>query len=273
VDADGRSGINGTRLLMRFAHRTLTRPPLSSYADLLWLAEGYAQPHSCERLLPTGNMDMVLSLDGERGRDTVSGAQSHFTILDTSRPLSLIGVRFRAGGGFPFFGVPAGELHNLCVPLDALWGTAAAQLREQLHEARTAAARFDILEQVLLQRLRAGRLRSPVVRYAIGRFKDPTQDTSVAAVVERTGFSQRHFIATFRDEVGLTPKVFARITRFRRVIDSLRDSSNVDWSALALECGYFDQAHFIHDFRDFAGISPSVYLQRQMSSNHVRMAE
>ena len=88
---------------MRFAHRTLTRPPLSSHADLLWLAEGYAQPHSCERLLPTGNMDMALSLDGERGRDTVAGAQSHFTILDTSRPLSLIGVRFRPGGGFPFF--------------------------------------------------------------------------------------------------------------------------------------------------------------------------
>ena len=258
---------------MRFAHRTPTRPPLSSYADLLWLAEGYAQPHSSERLLPTGNMDMVLSLDGGHGRDRVSGAQSRFTILDTSRPLSLIGVRFRPGGGFPFFGVPAGELQNLGVPLDALWGGEAARLREQLLQARTAAARFDILEQTLLQRLRAGHSRSPAVRYAIGRFRDPTQATSVAAVVERTGFSQRHFIATFRDEVGLTPKVFARITRFRRVIDTLQGSPEIDWSALALECGYFDQAHFIHDFRAFAGISPSAYLRHRTSSNHVPVAE
>lgn len=258
---------------MRFAHRTLTRPPLSNYADLLWLAEGYIQPHSRERLLPTGNMDMVLSLDAGRGADTVSGAQSRFMLLDTSHPLSLIGVRFRPGGGFPFFGVPAGALQNLSVPLETLWGSQAGELREQLLEATTPAARFDILERVLLQRLRTSRSHSPVVRYAIGRFRDPTQATSVAAVVERTGFSQRHFIATFRDEVGLTPKLFARITRFRRVIDRLQGSRQIHWSELALECGYFDQAHFIHDFRDFAGISPSAYLQHRMSSNHVRIAE
>jgi AraC-like DNA-binding protein len=258
---------------MRFAHRTPTRPPLSSYAELLWLAEGYAQPHSSERLLPTGNMDMVLSLDGGHRRDTVAGAQSRFTILDTSRPLSLIGVRFRPGGGFPFFGVPAGELQNLGVPLDTLWGREAALLREQLLEARTPTARFDILEQALVHRLRAGRSGSPAVRYAIGRFGDPTQPSSVAAVVARTGFSQRHFIATFRDEVGLTPKAFARITRFRRVIDGLQGSPQIDWSALALECGYFDQAHFIHDFRDFAGISPSAYLRLRTSSNHVPVAK
>jgi AraC-like DNA-binding protein len=218
-------------------------------------------------------MDMVLSLDGGRGRDTVSGAQCRFTILDTSRPLSLMGVRFRPGGGFPFFAIPAGELQNLSVPLDTLWREGAARLREQLLEAQTPAARFDILECALLQRLRAGRSRSPAVRYAIGRFKDATQATSVAAVVERTGFSQRHFIASFRDEVGLTPKMFARITRFRRVIDSLQGSAQVDWSALALECGYFDQAHFIHDFRDFAGISPSAYLRHRTSYNHVRVTE
>lgn len=258
---------------MRFAHRTPTRPPLSKHADLLWLAEGYAQPHSCERLLPTGNMDMVLSLGGEHGQDVVSGARSRFTLLDTSRPLTLIGVRFRPGGGFPFFGVPAGELQNLSVPLETLWGAQAARLRERLLEAQTPAARFDILEEALLQRLRAGRSRSAAVRYAIGRFKDPTRAASVAAVVERTGFSQRHFIATFRDEVGLTPKVFARVTRFRRVIDSLQGSREIDWSALALECGYFDQAHFIHDFRDFAGISPSAYLRHRTSSNHVRVTE
>lgn len=258
---------------MRFAHRLLRRPPLSSHADLLWLAEGYTQPHSAERLLPTGNMGLILSLDAAHGPGTVAGAQSRFTILDTSRPLSLMGVRFRPGGGFPFFGVPAGELQNLSVPLATLWGADAGRLRDQLLEASTPAARFDILEQALLRRLRAGRSCSPAVRYAIGRLGDPTNPTSVAAVVERTGFSQRHLIATFRDEVGLTPKVFARIRRFRHIIDSLQDSPAIDWSALALKCGYFDQAHFIHDFRDFAGISPSAYLRHRTSSNHVPLAE
>ena len=256
---------------MRFAHRIPSRPPLAHFVALLWLSEGYVQPHSAERLLPTGSMDLVVNLNEHGGADSVSGARSRFAILDTSRPLSMIGVRFKPGCGFPFFGLPAGELQNSSVSLEALWRGEAKRLREQLLQEPTPAARFDILERVLLQRLLAGQSRNPAVGYAITRFTDPTQPTSVAAVVARTGFSQRRFIATFRDEVGLTPKVFSRITRFRRAIDSLRAGREIDWSALALECGYFDQAHFIHDFRDFAGVSPAAYLRHRTSSNHVRV--
>ncbi len=256
---------------MRFAHRIPSHPPLSHFVDLLWLSEGYVQPHSAERLLPTGSMDLVVSLNECSGADSLSGARSRFAILDTSRALSLIGVRFKPGGGFPFFGLPAGELQNSSVSLLELWKGEAERLREQLLQAQTPATRFDILERVLLQRLTAGQSCSPAVRYAIARFKDPTQRTSVAEVVERVGFSQRHFIATFRDEVGLTPKVFSRITRFRHAIDNLQAAEQVDWSTLALDCGYFDQAHFIHDFRDFAGVSPAAYLRQRISLNHVRV--
>jgi len=69
--------------------------------------------------------------------------------------------------------------------------------------------------------------------------------------------------------VGLTPKLFSRIRRFQKVLAGVEDASEVDWARVALSCGYFDQAHFIHDFRAFAGVNPSTYLRYRTHRNHV----
>ena len=72
--------------------------------------------------------------------------------------------------------------------------------------------------------------------------------------------SQRRFIEIFRNEVGVTPKAFSRLRRFQHVLGAVEHLTDVDWTDVAVECGYFDQAHFIHDFREFAGVTPSLYL-------------
>jgi AraC-like DNA-binding protein len=112
--------------------------------------------------------------------------------------------------------------------------------------------------------------RDPAVTYALEAFAE-SRPPSIAAVVDRTGMSARRFIAAFRDQVGLTPKLACRLGRFRRVIAALGPTAPVDWTRLALDCGYFDQAHFNHEFREFAGVSPGEYLRdRTTSPNHVR---
>jgi AraC-like DNA-binding protein len=75
------------------------------------------------------------------------------------------------------------------------------------------------------------------------------------------GLSQRHLIELFTREVGLTPKLFGRVRRFLHAVQ--KSDEGIDWSRLAVECGYFDQAHLIHDFVAFASVSPGVYRQRQ----------
>ncbi len=257
---------------MGLIHR-VTRRPLSDFVDFLWLSESYVQPHAAERILPTGNMGLVLSLD-ERGqaRDVLSGASTRPFVLDTSKPLSLIGVCFKAGGGFPFFDGPAGELQNLSVSLDTLWGRKAQTLRESLLEARTAPARFHVLESFLLEQVRRRPDRHPAVRYALSAFQNRATALSVAAVTERSGLSARRFIEVFRHEVGLTPKVYCRVSRFRTAVSAVASTPTVEWAAIASACGYFDQAHFIHEFREFAGMSPSAYVRHRTGSpNHVRL--
>ena len=86
--------------------------------------------------------------------------------------------------------------------------------------------------------------------------------------------SQRWFTERFRAEVGMTPKLFARVQRFQRVVQTIHPLAQVDWADVASACGYFDQAHFIHDFRAFSGFTPAAYLAlKSVHQNHVPLAE
>jgi len=259
---------------MGFIHR-VTRRPLCDFVEYLWQSQNYVQPHATEWVLPTANMGLVLDLD-ERVRTVgvLSGARTRSFVLDTSRPLSLIGVCFRPAGGFPFVNGHAGELQNLAVSLDLLWGRQAAILREQLLEAPNAPARFLILERFLLAQLSRRMSRHPAVHFAVNALQTRTAPSSVRSVSDATGLSARRFIEVFRREVGMTPKVFSRLARFRAAVSTIESASPVDWAATALGCGYFDQAHFIHDFRDFSGMTPSAYLRhRTAGPNHVRVPD
>src|SRR6185436_20145087 len=138
-------------------HLHVPPPPLSQHVELIWHSESYVQPHPQERLLPTGAMTLVVFLDeDDRLGSGISGAQSESFLLDTSRPFTMIGVAFKPGGGFPFVSLPAGELHNLSVPLDAVWGRDADAVRDRLLAATSPAARFGIVERALAKRV-AGR--------------------------------------------------------------------------------------------------------------------
>jgi AraC-like DNA-binding protein len=253
-------------------HR-ITDGPLADFVDYLWLSEGYAPTHGAERILPTGRMGLVMDVSGNGAAPgLVSGAHTSSFVLNTSQPLSLMGAAFKAGGGYAFFGLPAGELQDLTAPVDTFWGNAAQVLRMQLLETRSSQERFRILERHLVARLTGSLPRSPLVRFALREFKRADRVVSVGEVVNRTGLSARRFIAQFRGQVGLAPKAFCRIERFRQVLRRISCAAEVDWTQTALSCGYYDQAHFNHEFREFAGVSPSAYLAcRTASTNHLRV--
>jgi AraC-like DNA-binding protein len=95
----------------------------------------------------------------------------------------------------------------------------------------------------------------------------------VGDVVQGIGLSLRRFGELFGSEVGLPPKAFCRIRRFNEVLRRVERCIDVDWADVAASCGYFDQAHFNHDFRAFAGLTPSAYLRDRMSRTHVVVSD
>ncbi|MEN3338318.1 MAG: hypothetical protein V7647_1994 [Acidobacteriota bacterium] len=142
---------------MRILHH-VPGPPLSDFVELLWLCDGFTVPHATERLLPSATVELVVSLREDQPdfrMPVVAGPHSAYASLDTSHVVSVIGAHFKAGGAFPFLGVPLQELHNVNVSLDTLWARAAEELRERLLAAPSATAKFGVLERVLSDRARS----------------------------------------------------------------------------------------------------------------------
>ncbi len=245
--------------------------PLDAFVEKIWCFEGSPQAHAFERLLPDGSAELVINLKENRSRiydrDThehvqtfpgciLSGPHSEYFVIDTVEQCSTLGVHFKPGGVFPFLGAPADELQNAHVGLDLLWGSFASEVRDRLLEAAGVDARFDVVEAALRARARGLFEMHPAVCYALGQFQHLR---NVGAVTEQIGLSARRFIQLFREQVGLTPKLFCRIRRFQDVVQRIARGCRVEWAQMALDAGYFDQAHFINDFRDFSGMSPSSY--------------
>jgi len=251
------------------ASNSYTLPPaLSHLVDMIWFYENYDPPHNSERMLPSGTVEMVFDLSGNEA--VVSGAHSVPAVLDTSQPFSVIGVHFKPGGAFPFFKPPVDELRNIVVPLQALWGNSACDVTELLIEAKTLPQRFNIIESALLNHAARYFNRHPAVDFALNQFEHIMSEPRIGEITEQIGLSSRRFIELFRSQVGLTPKLYCRVRRFQRMLDLIHTTDDVEWTQFALDCGYYDQAHFIHDFQTFSDLSPSEYLRiRGEHLNHV----
>jgi AraC-like DNA-binding protein len=262
--------------VLRYVARPPT-PPLDKLVEYVWASQG-APAHAQERIVPTGTLELFVNLvDGEgriydaagRARwssgsgSGVAGAYRRPFMFDTRDDASVVGVHFRPGRAGAVLGVPPGELIDRHVELEALWGRRARELRERLCAAATTEQRFAILEAELVSRLDQRKVH-PAVGYALDSLARP--QARVADIAKGAALSQRRLIELFTAAVGITPKRFGRVLRFHRAT-ALARSAAVDWARVAHECGYFDQAHLIRDFRELAEMTPT---DLQRASVHVK---
>jgi len=262
-------------------------PPLSQFVRFIWLMEGCPTPNAYERVLPNGEIGIIVNLyeDSTRLYDAsnlnvvqkssgtiVCGARTTPDIVDAAELRDTMGVVFNPGGAFPFFKPPLAALGELQVELQDLWSLDGRLLRERLLEARGPEEKFQMMERVLLQRAVRPLEKHPAVRFAARVFQR-APNLPISRALSETGLSERRFIQLFSDQVGLTPKLFCRLRRFQLALQKTFGRQSVDWAEIAADSGYFDQPHFIHDFTRFSGLTPSSYLrQRKQPGNHVPLA-
>jgi len=249
--------------------------PLSEFVEVIWYWRGHDVPRSRERVLPMGTAELIVNLATGRRGAGLAGPQSEAAIIERSSQDELLGVHFKPGGAFPFLHFPFDELRGLQVSLDDVWGAArAAELMDRLHAASTIELKFGILERWLTELARRPLKHHPAVSFALKSFDNDPGLLSSAAMADRAGLSQRRFIQLFRNEVGMTPKLFCRVLRFQQIIRTVQQQRDPDWLDVALSYGYFDQSHFIHDFREFSGLTPNEYLTlRTEHTNHVKVPD
>jgi AraC-like DNA-binding protein len=188
------------------------------------------------------------------------------TWVDVEGPLATeaIQVNFTPIGARTLFGVPMDSLANAVIELDDLLPREDASLVEQLGNTPAWSARFGLLERFLLRRLAVSVAAPAPVEWAWDRLEESGGRVDLAALAGEIGWSPRHFIARFRDAVGLAPRTVARILRFQRAMNLLTRPGVTSLSRVALEAGYYDQSHFNRDFGEFAGTTPTAILARRI---------
>jgi transcriptional regulator GlxA family with amidase domain len=146
------------------------------------------------------------------------------------------------------------------LPLDELWGEGAARrLRERLADAGSAVDALAILEGAIAERLGSGGGdpgRAQIVLAAAAKLTS----VNVGAVAVDLGMSERHLRRLFREAVGVSPKVFSKLARFRRALSAARADTHASWANIAASAGYYDQAHLIGEFQAIAGVTPAAFL-------------
>ena len=265
---------------MRFC-RYVPGPPLNEYIAWFWYYDQWRVAHEREHVLPDGSFELIFNLEDrsrklfdredlnryhEFRKSWLSGAQSRHLVIDALNGASMMGAHFKPGGIAPFLKPAADELRNRVAELDGIWGASAAALRERLLNAPNPRSKFQELEQfllALLARARPDSHKEQRVDWALRRFANHRNVHRIAGVAAQLGVSQKHFIHEFRQRVGITPKVFCRIQRFQSVLSEINLTGSVEWSSIAIDCGYFDQAHFINDFQAFSGLNPTAYLRHR----------
>lgn len=172
-------------------------------------------------------------------------------------------------GAYRLFGVPMRALTNGAVDLNDLVGRRAEAVVARLRETPSWEERFDLLDELLLARLAEGRMPSPEVARAWRLLAASAGRVPIAGLCAEVGWSRKHLVDRFKEQIGLSPKVMARVLRFHRAKVMLEQRALPSFAEVALACGYYDQGHLNREFRTLAGFTPSQMLAARIPGGGV----
>ena len=190
----------------------------------------------------------------------ISQMRNHIAI-ESNGAVGLIAVRFFPWGAHHFITEPISNFLDDTIDLRKLWPEHSIGLLQTLHKAYDLDERADIVQQFLATRQQEV-VTDDSIDSAIKLLRDERGHLSIEELCERTGFSTKQLERKFITAVGTTPKVFARISRFLYMCHNIKDFGNKTLTELCYDCGYYDQSHFIKEFRTFSGFTPKEFFAR-----------
>jgi AraC-like DNA-binding protein len=197
----------------------------------------------------------------------VTGLWDRYHCVQWPTDLDYIGITFRPGGTSALFGIDAHRFANDFVPIEALFGAFAIELRERLAMAPDVQTRFALLERLLTLRLRDNRDFDRLTP-ALQRIKQTHGRVSIVDLAVLTDVSTKHLVTLFNRVVGAPPKTLTRLYRLQHLLSAILANPSPSLTSLAYDCAYFDQAHFIKDFKRLTGHTPGNYLRQRTLANN-----
>jgi AraC-like DNA-binding protein len=194
----------------------------------------------------------------------VAGLYDRHTIVGSSGRMAGIQANFSPIGARLLLGRPLDAFANRMVQLEDVWGAEATGLTAELADAPTWAARFERLDCHFIRRIAAASPVHPSVAWALERLLQTRGQIRIDSLVQQIGWSRRHLIERVHHEFGLAPKTLARVLRLGHAVSLLRRDGAARLAEVAADSGYYDQAHFTRDFREFTGMTPGAFLKSRL---------
>jgi AraC-like DNA-binding protein len=262
---------------MKFTVRNPS-PLLKPWIECYWNMEFRGAAEKTETILPNGKIEMIFALEGDyevMNRNTykmnqawLSGIHHGPLKIHYSGNSNLIGVRFYPHGIFPFFDIPIHETINQVENLNSFWGSFQDEIYEALCIQTKNEQIFSLLDQFLIRRIAEKKTKNyHALAHVIGQVRR-NPSLSLSELTSSLGYTQRHFNRLFKDQTGINPKLLAQIFRFEKSFSYLFAHSDEDLLDIISSLGYYDQPHFIKEFKRFSGMTPREYVNKATHANN-----
>lgn len=224
-----------------------------------------------QRIVPDGCMEMIIHYgdlyqqylpDGHsvmQPRGFVFGQITTALEIGPSGTTGIIAARFQPEGFFPFSTLPVTALADKATPLNTLFGEEGAALETMVLQAPDNQTRIGILDRFFLSKLQTAEAAERVATAAVQALLESREHNNIHSLSGQLQVHRRRLERKFIAATGLSPKQFSKIARLQAALKLISTGEYTSLTALALEAGYYDQAHFIRDFREFTGVSPGQF--------------
>jgi methylphosphotriester-DNA--protein-cysteine methyltransferase len=237
--------------------------------DLVWYFKG---PTSSirKRILPNGKIEMLVNF-GEPYRTVqghgpellvkawLAGLQTGPIVGEQPARQDVMGIRLSPPAAYALLARPMREISGTVVNLEDLVGRAANELVEKCHDAQSTEERVRRAVRWVAERVKTPRRFDPAVAWAARQIEQSNGGAPIFELREQTGLSKTRLAEMFREQIGLAPKLYARVIRFRRAATMLQKAAE-PLSEIALAAGYYDQPHMNSEFRELSGLAPREFL-------------
>ena len=242
---------------------------LAGLVEVIWYFKGPTSS-ARKRILPNGMVEMLVNF-GEPYRTLegagpelletswVAGLQSGPMVSAQPARQDVMGVRFHPAGAYGLLAAPLRKISELVVDLEDLVGRSAGELAERCHDAVSIEEKLRRAADWVAERVKKARGIDPAIAWAAGRIEKSGGMVSIADLRERMGLSKTRLAEAFREQIGLAPKLYARVVRFRRAT-AMMQKGEQPLIEVALDAGYYDQPHMNAEFRQLSGLAPREFL-------------
>ncbi|AZA76648.1 AraC family transcriptional regulator [Chryseobacterium sp. G0186] len=245
-------------------------PDLESLIKCYWTLNSPREdvPQS-QTIVPDGCMEMIFHhgdlykqyIDGEaivQPRNCVFGQLTQPLQIEPTGVTGIFSVRFHHNGFIPFATIPINNMDDKAIPLEELFGTAGTELGQKVFLSKTTIEKIELVENFLRERLNPETI-DRIVQSTVDILLHYNGQISVNELSKQSNINRRQLERRFSSTIGLSPKQLSKTIRLQSVLKHLLNNEYTSLTALAYDAEYYDQAHFIKDFKEFTGLTPKEF--------------